>query len=252
MAGAATADSQSDGTVPTSSRELLPRKLYLAEILLLPFFWFAPLLLAVLGGLMAKDAGDLKGTYGVEFGDLRYALYLAPFTIGHIGSLAYRGYRRRTLIRSRGIELSAAKRLLREEYNSRNLVLVGWFIGQILFVGLLVALPRSLPAVIDLVAGAVLLILVANLVVGPALVWWDLRRILRVDSVEWGWTRYLLVLVATLPLGSAFYLAQRLEHLHYAMLCDIWTTDPETLQLDDAEKTRTEALADRLNERFPF
>lgn len=247
-----TAESSDDEAVPTTCRDLLPRKLYLAEILLLPFFWFAPLLLLGLGGMMAKDAGELNDTYGVELGDLRYLLYLATFTIGHIGSLSYRSYRRRQLIKSRGVEISAASRLLKEEYNSKNLVLVGWFIGQILLFVLLAALPSRLSGVIDLVAGTFLLVIAVNFIVGPLLVWWDLRRILRVESVEWGWTRYLLLLSAALPLGSVFYLAQRLEHLHYAMLCDIWTTDPNALQIDDAEKTRMETFSDRMSDRFPF
>ena len=105
---------------------------------------------------------------------------------------------------------------------------------------------------IDLVAGTFLLLIMLNLVVGPLLVWWDLRRILRVESVEWGRTRYLLVLCAALPLGSLFYLVQRPEHLYYAMLCDIWTVDPDELQIDEAEKVRLEAFSDTVHERFSF
>jgi len=244
------ANGPNDVATPETSSELLPRKLYLAEILLLPFFWFAPLLLLALGGLMAKDAGRLSDEFGVELGDLRYLWYLSTFTLGHIGSVAYRAYRRRQLLKNRGIESSAATRLLKEEYNSQNLVLVGWFVLQILLFVVLAALTASLSAVIDLVAATFLLTVALNLLVGPVLVWWDLRRILRVDSVEWGWTRYLLILSAALPLGSVFYLVQRLEHLHYALLCDIWTMDPDELQIEEAEKTRLETFSDRMNERF--
>lgn len=87
-------------------------------------------------------------------------------------------------MKSRGIEVAAASRLLEQEYNSKNHVLVGWFLGQLLLFVLLAALPSTLPGVIDLVAGTFLLLIVLNLVVGPLLVWWDLRRILRVESVE--------------------------------------------------------------------
>lgn len=243
---------ETDLEVPQNSADLMPSKLYLMEVLLLPVFWLAPALVAGLGWMMSRDAGKLNEQYGVKIGDMRYLLYLAPITIGHFGSLGYRGFRRQQITKELGLEPSAASRLLKQDYNSSNYALVGWFVLQILVVIVLVALPMSAEVLIDITAFTALAVFGLNVIVGPALIWWDLRRIQSVESVEWGCSRYLHILLGTFPFAMLVYLVQRMEHLYYSMLVDVWETPVEELQIEEEEKTRLERFSDSVNETFSF
>lgn len=241
-----------DTFVPETSRELLPTGLYKVEILLLPLFWLAPVMVLGLGGMMARDAGTLNEKFNAELSDVRYLLYLSPFTLSHASGFAYRAFRRKEILTSRGFEPSAASRLLKEEYHSTNYSLVGWLVLQVIvFIGLLIV-PSSAETLLGAIGVALVLVWGLNLVVGPVLIWLDLRRIRSVESVEWGWTRYLHIMIGAVPFMIFFYLVQRIEHLYYAMLVDIWETPAEELHIEDTDKTRMERLGDRMDELSPF
>ncbi|MCU4802517.1 hypothetical protein OB920_19315 [Halobacteria archaeon HArc-gm2] len=236
--------------VPETSADLLPKRLYLAEVLLIPFFWLGPLLALVLGGVMALDVQRLHRRYGVEYGDIRYAFYLCPLAIGHVGSLAYRTQRRQQLLESRGFEPSVLSRTLKRRGTNQNYVLAGWFCLQLATVLALVVVPGEMATVVDVFAVATVLAFAVNLVVGPVLVWWDVRSLLEIETVSWGWTRYLHVLVSAFPFGIFVYLVQRLAHVQCAVIVELWDEDPAEFRVPESEKGRLERLNDRIQAIF--
>lgn len=234
---------------PETSAAFLPTKVLVAEVLLLPFFWLAPLLLLGLGGAMALDARDVN-EYGVEVGDGRYVAYFLSCQLGHLGSLLYRRYWRRKAVRARlGLADSAATALVHERFPTGHGVRA-WFVVQVLAVGGLFAL--ALVGVLEATPDAVALLAFApyalNLVVGPALAFRDGRRVAAHERVSWGAIRYLHVAVAALPFGIATHLVQRDEHAFYATMIDVRDDDLSSVP---AGQSRLARLSDALDDALP-
>lgn len=226
---------------PANSAELLPKRLYVAEVLMLPLFWLAPMLLLVLGGTMASDAGKLNERYDIEFSDSRYLMYLVTFTLGHLGSGMYRVYRRNQILEEIGLSAAAASRQLNDYENYTNRVFGLWFLVQFIVLAGAFLAPESTLGTLAF------LYLLANVVIGPLVVWFDLRRVRSTNHVSWGWTRILHIAAAAVPLTFIYYIIQRDDHFHYALAIDVWDTDPEELAVAADEKTKAEKFADRFS-----
>lgn len=235
---------------PETSADLLPKRLYIAEILMIPFFWLGPLLALVLGGVMALDVKELNRKYGVEFGDIRYVFYFVPFAVGHLGSLAYRTQRRQQIIESRGFESSALSRTLKQRGINQNYALAGWFFLQLGAFIALVVVPAEKAAVVDFLAAVTLVLFLVNVIVGPVLVWWDLRAVREIETVSWGWTRYLHISVSAFPYGMFVYLVQRMAHVQCAVIVELWDEDPEEHRIPESEKGTLEKVNDRIEAAF--
>lgn len=229
---------------PTTTAELLPKKLYPAELVILPFFWLAPLSLLVLGGAIAWDFTDLDGEYELDVGDKRYYWYLSPFILAHLGTLTYRYQRRRALVDHLGLKPSTF-----QQWGERLDVPAGrpiraWVAVQLLGSVVLVVAPSAAWLVF-------LAVVLPNAVVGPLLVWFDLRSVRQVSHVEWGWPRHFHVLFAAIPIASMIYLLQRQEHVAYAALIEAWNAPPDERTADLDSPSRLERWADRVHQVLP-
>lgn len=231
---------------PSGSGDLLPTQLYVVELLLLPFFWFAPLLLVGLGGAMALDLRSLSDRLDLEVGVAQYALCLAPIAVGYLASVGYRTRRRRLVQRAAGLSPAAAKRQWKQFDAPRGLAVKGVFLGRLVLgilivVGLFVV-PPDLSVVLLALLGLELLLVLAT----PPLVSLDLRDVREVDGVSWGWPGYVHLATSTLPLGLFVYLLQRQDHLNYALAIEVWDVPEAELAVDESEKSPLESLSERI------
>lgn len=222
---------------PAGSNDLLPSRLYPAEVLMLPFFWLAPLNLLVLGGAVRLDARTLD-RYGVDPEGPRWLWYVLLFAFAHLGTISYRFTRRLWILEELEISPSAFDRRM-EAANPPTSRALGLLYGlQFAVVGLLVVgSPWFLPGVL------------LNAVLAPPLVWHDLGRVRDFDGVEWGWPRYLHVVASAVPPFLFVYSLQRYEHLTYAMVVRLWTVDPESIAVDHADRSRLERFGEWLVDR---
>lgn len=225
---------QTEADPPTGSSELLPSRLYPAEILMLPFFWLAPLNLLVLGGAVRLDGHTLE-RYGVDSTGSRWTRYALIFVFAHLGTICYRFTRRLWILEALEISPTAFERQLEaaDPPTSRTL-------------GLLYGLQFALVALLVVGSPWFLPGLLLNAVLAPPLVWHDLGRVRAFDGVSWGWPRYLHVVASAVPPLLFVYSLQRYEHLTYAMVVRLWTVDPESIAVDRAELSRIERLSEWL------
>jgi hypothetical protein len=229
------------GGPPERVDDLLPKRLYLAEVLTLPVFWFAPLMLVVFAWLMSSDYQRLVREYGVEFSS-RYLYYFTPFVLGTLGSLAYRGARRQQVRKHIGFGPGEFDRLKRDLGIPKGRPVRAWFLLLVVLLVGAILLPES---VVGRAFGYVLL---ANVVVGPLVSATDLYRLQGVDALEWGPVRFVHPFVAALPLGILVYMVQRDEHVEYSALVVGWTVHPDEYAVPEAEQSLQERLAARLDD----
>ncbi|QLG60238.1 hypothetical protein [Halorarum salinum] len=235
---------------PATSGDLTPvGTLPLMELLLLPFFWLAPVMVLGLGYAMKTDGAHLRGEYDVDLPDTRYLFYLLPFTLSHLAGFVWRVQRRNWLVEARGFDRSAFTRAKDEHDRGRSRGLVALaVVGQILGIALLVVVPESkvYGPVVD--AGAVLFLLSWG--VAPLLVGYDALRLPRVPRVDWGGSRYVYVAAAFVPLLPLVYLLKRDDHVWCATLVEHWDLDPAEFNLSEGEKSSLERFADWSSEVF--
>ncbi|MEY7848928.1 hypothetical protein AB7C87_06940 [Natrarchaeobius sp. A-rgal3] len=229
---------------PTSTADLRPRTLLtVAEVVMIPFFWLAPLSLVVLGGAMALDLSrsrDRFEEYGLEspFDSTSYLLCAIPFVIAQLGTLVYRIVRVNKMRSSLGISQSGFNRCVSRRNPSSGRVVGVVFGFQLLSVAVLLFHP----------IGDWLLLI--GLLAAPFAVWYDLRSVRALEYVDWGWPWILHVLLGWLPGATFVYLIKRQQQVQLAALVDVWTTDPVTLEPDPDEMTRSERFADWLDQRL--
>lgn len=242
--------SSNEHETPETSVDLLPKRLHIAEVLMIPFFWFGPMLALVLGGAMALDVKELNRRYGVEFSNMRYVFYFIPFAVGHLGSLSYRTQRRQQIFKSRGFEPSVLSRMLKQRGINQNYALAGWFFLQLGAFIALVVVPAEKTAVVDFLAAVTLVLFLVNVIVGPVLVWWDLRTVREIETVSWGRTRYLHIFASAFPFGMFVYLVQRMAHVQCAVIVELWDEDPDEHRIPESEKGTLEKMNDRIEAAF--
>lgn len=251
------APSEDDGSGerprPDATSDLVPsRLLYVAEFVMLPFFWLAPLALLVLGGTMAYDirrTGDrLEERYDCAdaFDSTTYLYCLLPFVSAHLGTVAYRAVRLQKFRGARGFSASAFSRQV-DRLNPSSIRIVGAAFGLQLLG--LVALLFPVGG-LDTLYAVGLLSFVVGLLVAPLAVWYDLRSVRRIEHVDWGWPRYLHVLFGWLPGSTLLYFLCRNQQVYLAALIDVWTVDPAAIEPAPTEKSRTERFSDWLDERL--
>lgn len=232
---------------PSDTSDLLPGKLYVAELVMLPLFWLAPAMLAVVGGATYFDVHELEDEYGVEFGDSRYLWYVAPSVSSYLGSMGYKLNRLKAVRQHLGLSASEMGHLVGrldapKGYGVRILALL-----QMLLLVLFVLVPADLPIVLLLVAGAFGLTLLAS----PPAVWFDLRRVRQIEEIGWGWPGYLHVICSVVPFVVFVYALQRQQHLQYAVLVRVWDADLSEFSVPDEELSTLAKLGDRLDELAP-
>lgn len=238
-----TEESDSGIEPPESADELLPKRVYLAELLAIPVFFLSPAMLLIVGLGMLYDQKQLKERFRIKFGDERVLSYVLVFFLGHLGSFVYRAQRRRWIVEERGLPLVGFKQKLSEEVTVKNWLVAGWFLLQLGSFILVVVVPIGVAdAVMESIALVFVLSIGANVVVGPVLSWYDCRKVREIPEVEWGYTRLLLFVVSALPFGILLYLTQRMDHVEYAALVRFWDADPEELRVPDEEKSFFEKL----------
>lgn len=229
---------------PTRSGDLLPRKLYVAEVAMLPLLWLAPAMALVIGGAVLLDVRWLRDAYDVELDSPVFLWFLAPFMVGHIGSLGYRASRRNAVRKHLGLSPSEHAHLLDRLDAPKAYSMLGLLGIQLACVVALFVVPDPTPAI----AWTIVALFAFTLIVGPFAVWLDQRTIREIDEVGWGWLRYLHLPVALLPFGVFVYLVQRHEHVAYALFIRIWDADLSTLEVPDEDLSTLQRIADRLDE----
>lgn len=229
---------------PSRSGDLLPRKLYVAEVLMLPLFWLAPAMALVIGGVITLDVRWLRDAYDVEPDSPVAIWFLAPFMLGHLGSLGYRASRRNAVRKHLGLSPSEHAHLLDRLDAPTASHLLGLLGIQLLCIVALFVVPDPTPAIAWTIVG----LFAFTLIVGPFAVWLDQRTVREIDEVGWGWPRYLHLPAALLPFGVFVYVVQRHEHVAYALFVRIWDADLSTLEVPESELSTLERLADRLDD----
>lgn len=219
------------------------------ELLLLPFFWLAPVMALGLGYAMSGDSSHLKTEYDVELPDIRYLFYLLPFTLSHLGGLVWRVQRRNWIAGRRGFEQSAFSRAKQahERGRIRRLVL-GVVLGQLLGLVLLAFVPdgASYARLVD--AGAV--VFLASWAASPFVIGYDALRITRTPHVDWGRSRFAYVPATLVPLVPLVYLVKRDDHVWCATLVEHWRANPAEFNIDEEGKSSIERFADWSNDVF--
>lgn len=233
----ARADRIDEADPPTGSNDLLPTRLYPAELVMMPFFWLLPLNLVLLGGAIYLDRRTLA-RFGVEPEDGRWRWYLLAALFAHLGTALYRFQRRACILEALGVSRVAFGRQLEAAEPPTSKALGGSLALQFLLVGFVLVGNQWM------LAGLFL-----NAVLAPPLVWWDLRRVRSFEGVAWGWPRYLHVVASAVPPLLFIYAVQRYEHIAYAMVVRLWTVDPESVAVERSELSRVERFGEWLADR---
>lgn len=228
---------------PARTGDLLPRKLYVAEVVMLPLFWLAPAMVLVVGGAIVLDARSLREQYDIEPDTPRWLWVVAPFVLSHLGSLGYKMTRRNGIRKDLGLSPSEFAHLLDRLDAPNGYGVRGLFVLQLVCVGAVLAIPDPSPAIAWTIVG----LFAFTLVVGPFAVWLDQRQVRAIDEVGWGWPRLLHPPVALLPFGVFVYLVQRQEHLSYALFIRVWDADLSSLEVPDEEQSALHRIADRID-----
>lgn len=213
----------------SSPADLHPRSIRRAELLLLPLFWFGLLLAVILWKLIVRDKDTIREQVDGEWppgGGRSIPIYIMAWLFGLLAFPIYR-LQRLTLFRQ-AFDLDEGDAL--DDYYEAFDVSRGWpvriwaAVQLLTFIGLVVVPTGSVLVEITAV------VLLANLVVGPVLVLYDLYRLGQTD-VSWGWTRWLFVPASALFPFLFLYLLHRMEHVQYRFVYEELSDGSGTDQL---------------------